>query len=779
MKVLDFGLAKIAEPAPAADPAQLSHPHARSGYPHRSDHGHGRLHGSGAGTGKKVDKRADIWAFGVVLYEMVTGRRLFTGEDMVEILAAVVHGQPDLSVVPPRVRKLIAKCLEKDPKKRLHDLSSVALLHEGGDATEPLTSVAQTISAVAPPPPTGALPRWAWAVMGALAFATLISAVTAMRSSSPPAASPGLKASLTMDLAPAEMLGPAEFNNRPSRTAFAISPDGATIVFSGIVTKGPDRTWMLHRRPLSEPQAVAIPGTEDAEYPFFSPDGQWVGFAARDKLRKVALSGGPPIDLCDFTFAGRIDGASWGSAGVIAFARRGLWTVSDSGGKPEAPFEGDTNTRLLTPIMLPDGHTVLFTERPSVKWEESHVDAIDLTTKQRKTLILNAADARYSPTGHLVFVRDEALLAVPFDAARAEVTGASVPLLAGIMQSTNAPNTGTETGMGQFALSASGTLVYAFGGRYPTRASTLVRVDRKGIETKLAEIKGSQYGLRLSSDGSRVVANKTNDGSRASDIWIYEVPSGASTRLTSTGSAYWPLFSPNGKSIVFSEEGNNPGIYFLPLNGNNAPQPVFEAKPGLFAASWSSDGKWLAYLQTVGNVRQIFIHPVQDSKLGSGEPRQFSPSTFEQRDAQFSPDGGWIAYSSNESGTFEVYVQPFPGPGEKHRISSKGGYNPAWSRNSREVFYYVYKPVTVAGAVRYSISMTVVDLSTTGGFKASDPHPLFEGPYSNSLPLRSYDVTPDGQFIMMRTTEPPDERVTKLNVVLGWAGELKRRVPTR
>jgi len=298
-----------------------------------------------------------------------------------------------------------------------------------------------------------------------------------------------------MDLAPADMLGPANYFNRPSRTAFAISPDGATIVFGGDVVKDSTRTRMLYRRPLSEPQAVAIPGTQNAEYPFFSPDGKWVAFAAGNKLKKVALSGGPPIDLCDFTIPGRISGASWGSAGVIAFTRQGLWTVSDSGGKPEAPFEDDPTTQVYSPAMLPDNQTVVFTEVP-LKWAEAHVDAFNLVTKQRKTLITNAVDARYSPTGHLVFVRDTALLAVPFDAARVEVTGAAVPLLDGIMQSINAPFSGDETGMGQFALSASGTLLYALGGRYPTGATTLVRVDRKGVETKLAEIKGSLAGLR-------------------------------------------------------------------------------------------------------------------------------------------------------------------------------------------------------------------------------------------------------------------------------------------
>ena len=509
--------------------------------------------------------------------------------------------------------------------------------------------------------------------------------------------------------------------------------------------------------------------------PFFSPDGQWVGFATRNKLKKVALSGGPPIELCDMTVAGAFYGASWGTAGVIAFSSPGLRTVSESGGTPDQPLP---NIGALAPAMLPDGQTVLFTEVLSNgKWESAHVDAINLKTKQRKTLLTNAADARYSATGHLVFMRNAALLAVPFDAIRVEVTGAAVPLLAGVMQSTNAPNSAGETGMGQFAVSASGTLIYAAGDRFPSQTSTLVRVDRKGAETTLAEIKGYLGRLRLSPSGTRVVAFQTGDGSRASDLWMYEIPSGTPTRLTATGEARWPLFSADGKSVTFEAYGTSPGIYSLALGGGNAPQIVMDGKDnrGLTAASWSTYGKWLAYLQYVnvgGGIRQIFVRPVRDSTLG-GEPRRFSPSTFNQTHADFSPDGHWIAYVSPESGTSEVYVQPFPGPGEKHRISTAGGTSPAWSRNGRELFY-LRQPSRASTS-----SMMTVDVSTTGDFKAGVPRLLFEGPYLGSTPLRSYDVTADGQFIMSREQRPPDQPVTRLNVVLGWAETLSARAPVQ
>ena len=357
-------------------------------------------------------------------------------------------------------------------------------------------------------------------------------AVPALRHLREAPASAALFANVTMDVAPAEMLGPLFYNRPGLGTAFAVSPDGTNIVFSGEV-KSPTRTEMLYKRPLSEAQAAAIPGTEGAEYPFFSPDGQWS--ASGNKLKKVGLRGGPPIDICDYDSA-KLWTAPAGDAEASSCSHRGtgLWTVADSGGKPEALVD-KPNVRLLSPQILPDGHSVLFTETAADRsWEEAQVHAVDLSTKQQKTVLTNGVDARDPPTGHLVFMRNAALLAAPFDATRAEVVGPAVPLLPGVMQSTNAPNGNDETGMGQFAISDSGILIYASGDRYPTPSSTLVRVDRKGTDTKLAEVKGDTYGIRISPSGSRLLAIKTNDGSRASDLWMYELPSGAAMRITST-----------------------------------------------------------------------------------------------------------------------------------------------------------------------------------------------------------------------------------------------------
>ncbi|MEO8097383.1 MAG: protein kinase [Acidobacteriota bacterium] len=768
VKVLDFGLAAVARPdaGQGADSPTLTLGMTEAGM----------IMGTAAymapeqATGSPVDKRADIWSFGVVLWQMLTGKHLFSGDTTAHILAHVITKSIDFAALPDTtpapIRELLKRCLDRDVRTRLQVISEARITIQ--------KYLADPKSATDAPAQTAGLPhqthKLPWALAGVLGIVALGAVVWAMRAPSASGTTRLGSASLIMDLTPVETLGlPGQ--NASGRTLFAISPDGSTVIFVGAV----DGKSMLYRRPIAEAAATAIAGTEGAEYPFFSPDGLWVGFAAQArpterKLRKVALSGGPPIDLCALN--GRPWGASWGSAGVIVFGDSGsLRTVSDSGGTPATLVER-SQSALISPAMLPDGQTVLFTVQPSsYNWEEAHVDSIHIATKQRKTLLTNAMDARYSPTGHLVFMRNAALLAVAFDAAQVEVSGSPIPLLAGILQAVNAGNSANETGMGQFSLSGSGTLLYASGGIYPTPVSSLVRVDRTGKETKLADVKGSLYGLRVSPDGSRVVAYKTNDGSRAVDLWSYELPSGSATRLTSTGESLFPLFSPDGKSITYYLDRKNPGIYSLPTDGGSTPNLI--AAQGkdervMWPASWSPDGKWLAYLQSVGNVRQLFVRPMQPP----GEAKAFAASTFNVQDAGFSPDGRWIAYRSNESGADEVYVQAFPGPGAKHPISLRGGTNPAWSRNGRELFYLQSVPASNTRTVN------AVEISSQDGSRVGAPRVLFEGPYQSSTPLRSYDMTSDGQFIMMRVGEEPDQKVTKLNVVLGWAEELKRRVPS-
>jgi len=758
VKVLDFGLAKAMDPMGLASGSASISPTLTSPALMTAA---GVILGTAAymapeqAKGRGADKRSDIWAFGTLFYEMLTGRRLFEGEDMMETLAAVVMKEPDLTAAPPAYRRLLRRCLERDPKKRLQHIADV------WECVDPETLT------VAPAPARRAnvLP---WLVAGVCAVAAAGVVVYQAIRHPQIAAAPVVSANLTLSLAPAERLGGNGGSyNRPSRTGFAITPDGSTVIFTGLR----NGTSLLYRRPLAASDAQPIAGTEGAEYPFISPDGRWVGFATTNKLRKVALGGGPPIDICDLTR--RIGGASWGANGTIVMSDVDLWTVPEAGGARTKVLDRTVTESFWSPAMLPDGQTVLFTVHDGDGgWERAHVDAIQLATKKRTAVLTDAADAHYVSTGHLVFMRSATLLATVFDAARVATSGAPVPLLADVGQAINAGNSTNETGMGQFALSDTGVLLYAAGGIYPTPATTLVRVDRQGKATKLADIKGALFGLRVAPDETRVVVFKTNDGNRANDLWSYSLADGLPTRLTTTGDANWPLFGPNG--IVFSRFSEDVGIFLVAGDGRPPQRLLQEPAPARaqrIAASWSRDGKWLLYLERAADMTVVYARPMD----APGDPVQVLSSSFQITDAAFSPNGRWIAFRSNESGSDEVYVQPFPGPGDKHRISSVEGANPAWSKDGRQLFY-----LSRPGSPDMPVQVMAVDIQDTPQFHAGPPHMLFSGFYTNTTPLRSYDVTSNGDFIMGgRAGDPPDEKITALTVVIGWGEELKRRVPVK
>ncbi len=485
VKVLDFGLARISLPDegdPNESPTMVGPSSATRV---------GTILGTAAymapeqARGKVVDKRADIWAFGVVLYEISTGKRLFDGETVTDVLAGVLRAEPDVSAVPARLRRLIAKCLEKDPKKRLRDI---------GDWQELLTTDAAQVPAATGSPARPLLTLALAASFAAIAVVFVFLYLHARAA----AAAPASAISLLMDLAPADSLGDNSSNF--SRTAIAISPDGSQIVFNG----WHEKKGMLYRRPLNGLTASAIPGTEDTLFPFFSPDGQSLSFAAGKKLRKTSLSGTAPVDLCEIPDDGLIWGGAWGTNGTIVFATNSaLWSVNENGGAPTKLLDSP-DAVLSSPIFLPDGKTILFTARPGPDWETAHVDTLSLADKKRATLLTHAADARYVPGGYLVFLRDAALLGVAFDAAHIRLSGAPTVLVPGIVQSANTYSSDLETGMGQFAIAPNGMLVYAPGGITPTIPSDLVRVDRSGKETLIAKVGGMLAGIHLSVDGGRI-----------------------------------------------------------------------------------------------------------------------------------------------------------------------------------------------------------------------------------------------------------------------------------
>ncbi len=754
VKVLDFGLAKMERPIMDGD-RSVRQPGLVLGTP--------RYMSPEQAQGKETDARTDIFSFGVMLYEMFSGKRPFPSGDF----------EPEPPTLdPPALDRLVRRCLAMEADERWQSAS---------DLKVELEWLAET--GAAPAIPQGALKpgdiRRPWLAWSAAAAATVFLVVVALLEWRRGPLSDRSLTRLTMELAPAEALTPDAFG-RPSSTAIAIAPDGNSVVFSAVnpgvsinprAIFAPSSLFKLYRRALDQTESVAIPGTEGALGPFFSPDAQWVGFWADGKLKKVALSGGPPFTICyaPAPSSRGLHGASWSSIDTIVFVAYAgdLMQVPAKGGTPQVFLRRDPAKGELysTPELLPDGRTLLYTVRTSENWAAAQIVA-RLDTGEQRVLIQGGADARYVPTGHLLYMQDAVLMAVPFDARRVQLAGAPEAMLDGVMQAVNRPYPGYETGMGQFAASASGNLIYATGGIHPPHLTTLLRVDRNGKETELNAPKGVYGGPRVSPDGRRLALFKNGEASRLPDIWVLDLLTGNGTRLTSEGTNIFPLWSPDGRRLLFTGGPGRTQILSIAADGSGAPAIVVTGKGPEIPASWSVGGK-LAYLENRDGKRQILIRSM--SRDGASEP--FSDSKFNFQEAQFSPDGHWMAYVSNENGRNEVWVRAFPGPGEKYPISSGGGRNLVWARDQSELFYLGLEP---SGKNR----MMAVHISPSAAFKFGQPRQLFEGDYEDAIPLRSYDITPDGQhFIMLRNEPPADQPVTKLTVVLNWFDELRRRAP--
>jgi serine/threonine-protein kinase len=394
-----------------------------------------------------------------------------------------------------------------------------------------------------------------------------------------------------------------------------------------------------------------------------------------------------------------------------------------------------------------------------------------MDTGEQRQLIKGGADAHYVPTGHLVYMQNAVLMAVPFDAQRLQLTGPPVAMLDGVMQSEHMSSDAFESGLGQFAFSVSGNLIFVPGGVEPPVSSALVRVDRKGTETKVNAPSGNYEGGRLSPDGQRLAIFREDETNRTWDIWSIDVNTGNSTRLTYQGHNAYPLWSPDGKRILFAD-GDNRRLQSVAADGSGALETLMAG--GGFAPA-SVTGNRLTSLDYRNGRYQIWTQPLS----GPGGPERFAESKFNLKDAELSPNGRWMLYVSDESGADEVYVQAFPS-GEKHRISTQGGVNPAWARSGRELFYFVEGADRdrhyVGGMVKNT--MMAVDFAAGGPFKAGAAHALFQGKWIITILQRSYDVTPDGQhFIMLRNEDLADQRVTRLNVVQNWFDELRKRAP--
>jgi eukaryotic-like serine/threonine-protein kinase len=714
--------------------------------------------------GRAVDKRTDVWAFGAVLYEMLSGVRAFDGEDVTELMAAVVKSTPNWAAlpadVPPQIVTLIQRCLDKDRKTRIGDIAVARfLLSADAVLAAPATAVAAA---------SNAQPRWRqplpWIAAGIVA-GTLAGWLLPRRSTDMASAVTRLQ----MDVRPAERLSGGFGGERPSRVAITVSPDGRRVVFVG--TRG--AVSQLYDRRLDSADATPIAGTEEGTGPFFSPDGAWIGFIADNKIKKVAAAGGPAATICDLPPGARW-GASWGQEGTVFFAARtGIFKVPSSGGTPARLTTVDTlkGDRHLLPQLLPGGKVLLFTAPPNIV-------ALSLASGEQRTIIEAGSDARYvdaGGAGHLVYMKSGTLMAVPFDVRTAQVTGPSVPLVEGIMHGVNAGNANDETQAGQFTISTSGTLFYVLGGIGPNREDTLTWVDRSGRATPFPDAAGRSYlNPHLSPDGRKIVTAIRRDGSRDTDLWLYDLVSGSSTRLTLDGGGS-PVWSPDGKRIVYASGTNSAAnLYLIDGGGSGKPERLTTSEFSQTPGSWAAGTNTIAFLQRpTPDTFGIYTLPMDGPD--AGKPKLFLESRFALTNPELSPDGRWIAYGSAESETFEVYVQPYPGPGGKVRISTAIGTEPIWTANGRELLF--------RGATATTMPVFSATIASLSPFQANAPRVLFVAPngeYDRTGPIRAWDASADGQrFLMLRNSKTSNAPVTTIHVVLNWTDELNRRVPAK
>jgi len=681
-----------------------------------------------------------MWAFGCVLYELLTGKQAFEGETVTDTLAAVLKTEPDWNrlpaTTPASIRVLLRRCLQKDLKRRLRDATDARIEIEDALAAPPAAEAAAVALHA-----RSTRNVWRWALVSGLAclVAAALTGIAVWNLRTPPRqAVRQLAITLPNDVPLANL----------DRPVVAISPDGGHLAYVAI--RG--GTQQIFLRALDSLEAKTIEGTEGAIAPFFSPDGRWLGFFSGNSLKKISITGGASVTLCNFGAAP--NGASWGANDIIAFsgsAGVGLSQVSAAGGTPQALTKVDAakDERFhLWPQLLPGAKAVLFTViTPS---QEARIAVQQLETGERKILIQGGHYGRYLPSGHLAYVRAGTLMAAPFDLKRLEVTRPAVPVVDRIMES--------RTGA-QFSISDQGSLVYISGGA-SGEAKTLVWVDRKGAEQPVGAPPRPYAWPRLSPDG-RLLAVALQQ----TDIWVYDIPRGNPSRLTFEGASTFPIWSPDGRRIAFASarEGKAPNLFWKPADGSGPDERLTTSQNLQYPATWSPDGQVIGFAEMdAATGLDLWALPLSDRK-----PRLFLRTPSHEFAPKFSPDGRWLAYGSNESGRPEIYVQPFPGPGGKWQISTDGGQEVLWARTG-EMFY------------RSGNRMMAVETKTQPAFSASAPRMLFEGPYEllpNGSP--NYDVTADGQRFLMVKAASPETAPTQINVVLNWLEELKQRVPVK
>ena len=707
--------------------------------------------------GKEVDARTDLFALGAVLYEMTTGRKAFDGGNPANVIAAILGSDPPaVSTLQPRapaaLDHVVRTCLAKDPDERWQTAA---------DLKRHLTWVAKADLLPGTAAASKALgrrrERVAIGLVAIVAGAFVLGITSWIRR---PPVPPRSATRAVLPLGAAESL--AGLNLNP---VLAVSPDGTRLVY---VARRGDSRPQLHLRALNELSGLPVPGTEGAYHPFFSPDGQWVGFFVDGKLKKAPVSGGPPLTICDVDpDRDGARGASWGSDDTILLApsfNAGLSRVSARGGsvRPVTTLTKERRERSHRfPHLLPGGKAALFTVGTAdiEWWDDAQIELVSIETGERRVLIEGGTSARYSPTGHIVYARKGSLLAAPFDLARLEVSGPAVT----VVDDVSTPPGG---GNADFAFSMDGTLVYV--ARLRPATGRLLWVDRQGQAQPLMERRDEFYYPRLSRDGQRlaVAVARAND-----EVWIYEFGRDALERRVFGWQNTAPAWTPDGTRIAFlrSRDDVFGSLFWQPADGSRPAEPLTTLGPGGFPGSWSPDGQTLAFSVFGRDPKtggwDIWILDLR----GERKPHPLVQTGFAEANPEFSPDGRWLAYVSNESGRPEVYVMPFPRSGERWQVSTDGGTQPAWGPAGKELFYHS------RGA------LMKVSVETEPAFALTRPAVLFQTRLMGDGEdfFRGYDLSPDGKRFVMIEHDEPGPPPAHVNLVLNWFEELKARARTK
>lgn len=715
--------------------------------------------------GQDADHRSDIFSLGVLLFEMLTGQLPFKGVHETALAYEIVNvDAPPMSSVKqeidPSLDAMVLDCLEKDPNERTQSVKQLSIDLKRFKRESSRSRASRVVPALpgikhqqrqvtVPGNDSEAWRKLLWPV---ISFASIVALVLVIWS---PWKSTG---PLPVVTRAAIMLPKDQILSTSSYSAVAISPDGSRLVYKA--------NAKLYLRESGSFESTPIPGTEEGSGPFFSSDGKWIGFFSAAKLKKIPVSGGAAIVLAD---APDNRGSTWGKGGDIVFTpspATGLVLVRDGGGNVRQLTTLDSTRNERThrwPQFLPDGKTVMYTvgtmDSPDF-YEDSEVEAVDIETGGRKTLMKGGCSVQYIPTGFLIYWRSSSLFAVPFDLGKLEITGTSFPLVENV-------NGDPTTGMAGYTVSQNGTLAYIPGNAGVTNQS-LVKVDLRGVMTPLNAPIQAYMEPRISPDGERIAV--AIQSGKDADIWVYNIPRNTLSKLSFGGVNRSPTWSPDGKRIAYyCYDGGRHKVFVKQADGSGEPEILAEGFGRSYIDDWSIAGKLLV-LDIAGTGRNgpngpggsdIYYLPLEGDRIF----KPFLATQFDEWQASVSPDGKWAAYSSNESGSYQVYIQPFPQGGGRWAVSAEEGGGPHWAPDGKALYYYA--PGKVMS----------VPIQTVPSLAVGKPQTLFSGYQQKTVDSGlMYDISPDGQWFVVTQSKDDDANLRQIHLVLNWFDEIQAKI---